>query len=71
VNKNNSDEILLKRSLGQSEGVRTARGRGRLEEQAVEGNGPKWRPVVRKDVRKKRHPVGARRRRRNHGMVVI
>jgi len=45
VKKNNWDEIArvkfwLKRSLGQSEGGRTRRGRVRLEEQDVDGNGP-------------------------------
>ena len=57
VKKNNWDEIArvyvevkvwLKRGLDQSKGGRTGRGRVRLEEQAVEGNGCKWRPVVRK-----------------------
>ena len=56
--KNNWDEIArlfilvkvwLKRSLDQSEGEGTGRGHVQVEEQAVEGNGPKWRPVVRQE----------------------
>jgi hypothetical protein len=38
--------VWLKRSLGQSEGGGMGRGHVLLEEQAVEGNGPKRRPVV-------------------------
>ena len=53
--KNNWDEIArvfvqvkvrFKRSLDQSEGV-TGRERVRVDEQAVEGKGYQWRPVVR------------------------
>ena len=40
-------KVRLKRSLGQSEGRVTGRGRVQIEEQTVEGNGPKWWPVVR------------------------
>jgi len=40
-------KVWLKRSLGQSEGGVTGRGRVQIEEQDVEGNGPKWRPAVR------------------------
>jgi len=39
-------KVWLKRNLGQSGGG-TGRGRVRIEEQAVKGNGPKWRPLVR------------------------
>jgi len=53
--KNNWDEIArvfilvkvqLKRRMDQSEEEGTGRGHVQVEEQAVEGNGPKWRPVV-------------------------
>jgi hypothetical protein len=57
VNKKNSwDEIArvfvqvkvrLKRSLDQSEGGVTGREGVRVDEQAVEGKGSQWRPVVR------------------------
>jgi hypothetical protein len=54
--KNNWDEIArvfiqvkvcLKRSLGQFEWGRMGRGHVQVEEQAVEGSGSKWGPVVR------------------------
>ena len=57
--ENNRDEIVrvnievkawLKRSLDSSE-EETGTGRVRVEEQSVEGNVPKWRPVV-KQIRK-------------------
>jgi len=44
-------------------------GHVRLEEQAVEGNGPKWRPVVRQICKEVQPFVGARKR--SHGMAVI
>jgi len=40
------EKIWLKNSLSQSEGGWTARRCVRVEEQAVEGHGPLWRPVV-------------------------
>ena len=40
-------QIWLKRSLSQSEGGGTDRRHVWVHEQAVEGNGPMWRPVVR------------------------
>ena len=39
-------KVWLKRNLGQSEGGK-GRGRVRIEEEAVKGNGPRWRPLVR------------------------
>jgi hypothetical protein len=39
-------KVWLKRNLGQSEGGGTGTGRGRVEEQAVKGNGPKRRSLV-------------------------
>jgi len=39
-------KIWLKRSVSKLEGGGMGRGRDRVEEQGVEGNGPKWRPVV-------------------------
>jgi hypothetical protein len=78
VNKKNWDEIarvfiqvkvLLQRNLGQSEGEGMRWWCVLVEEQAVEGSSPKWRPVVRQ-VRKEVRPyVGVRKRRR--GMAVI
>jgi hypothetical protein len=38
-------KVWLKRSLSHSEGGKGT-GRVRVEEQAVKGNGPKWRPLV-------------------------
>jgi hypothetical protein len=46
-------KVWLKRSLGHSEGGLAGRRRVRVQEQASEGKGPQWRPVVRegcKDV---------------------
>ena len=40
-------EIWLKRSLNQSEGEGIGRRLVWVQEQAVEGNGPMWRPVAR------------------------
>ena len=54
--KNNCNDVArvfiqvkayLKRSLDQLERGGTGRGHVQVEEQAVGGNGPKWRPVVR------------------------
>ena len=76
--KNNWDEIarvfikvkvLLQRNLGQSEGGGMGWGRVQVEKQAVEGNGPKWRPVVRQVCKEVRPCVGVRKR--SHGMAVI
>ena len=76
--KNNWDEIArvfiqirvcLKRSLGRSEGRGTGRGRVGIQEQTVEGNGPKWRPVVRQ--RCKRETAARRSEETSHWMVLI
>jgi len=78
VNKKNWDEIarvfiqvkvLLQRNLGQSEGEGMRWECVLVEDQAVEGNGPKWRPVVRQVCKEVRPYVGARKRSR--GMAVI
>jgi hypothetical protein len=53
--KNQGDEIVgvfirekvwLDNSLSQPEGQRTGMGRVQVEKQTVEGQDPKWRPVV-------------------------
>jgi hypothetical protein len=63
--KNNWDEtarvfilakVWLKRSLDQSEGGGMGTGHVQVEEQAVEGNGPKWRPVVRQVCKEEMAP---------------
>ena len=78
VHKKNWDEIarvfiqvkvLLQRNLNQSEGEGMRWGCVRVEEQAVEGSGPKWRPVVRQVCKEVRPYVGARKR--SHGMALI
>ena len=49
-------KVWLKRNLGQSEGGVTRRGRVRIEEQAVKGNGPKWRSLIRQGCKGKKAP---------------
>jgi len=49
-------KVSLKRSQGQSEGGMTGRGRGRLQEQVVECNDPKRRPVIRKGCWEEKAP---------------
>jgi len=41
-------KIWLKRSVSKSEEGGMGRGLDRVQEQGVESNGPKWRPVVKR-----------------------
>jgi len=62
-------KVLLQINLGQSEGGGMRWGHVRLDEQAVEGSGPKWRPVVKQVCKEVQPCVGAWKS--SHGMAVI